>query len=239
VDATLLLIFLLLLAAHCIADFLLQTAWMVREKKHLSVLSLHSAIHAALTYLCLQQWDAWIVPLLVFVAHFCIDYTKVRLPRTALFFALDQLAHALSLLAIAFIASWYVAPLAGELWIVQPMWIVVAGGLSITVWGVGFFVMSLSQATARGNDTREVVCVDTLPCSAVWIGKIERALVFLLIVTGNAAGVLLVAVAKVVLIVKAGKVRSVVRVTLMRSLWSIGLAVVFSLLTAWALGCRL
>jgi len=47
---------LLLIAAHAIVDFALQPDWLVRRKGRFPFLVLHSAVHAVLTYLILQNW---------------------------------------------------------------------------------------------------------------------------------------------------------------------------------------
>ncbi len=59
----------ILFASHLIADFLLQPNHLIQKKERARYLFVHGAIHALLTYILLQNWLQWQVPVLVF---FCI-----------------------------------------------------------------------------------------------------------------------------------------------------------------------
>jgi hypothetical protein len=235
-------IFLIILAAHCIADFLLQTTWMVREKNRFAVLALHAGIHSIVTYLCLQQWDSWLLPVMVFVVHASIDYTKARLPGSAIYFALDQLLHVFSLLALAWIALRIEPYLLSHCWLVQPGWILLVGGLSITVWGVGYFLLCFSQpcGNSAGNSHSRQSAKTSLGRvlkNPLMVGQIERTLIFALVVSGYSLAVPLLAGLKLAWLALTVKERSFARFLIVLSLWSFGLALLLSLITVWAIGC--
>ena len=133
-----------LIAAHAIADFGLQPEWLVRKKKKVGYLLLHALIHAALTYVMLQAWILWQVPLFILVMHTLIDFVKVKWNRDmAAAFAGDQIAHALSLIG----AAWLVVHFE---WLhsfsgigFQPL--VVFAGFIAMVWGSGFLLHCLTN----------------------------------------------------------------------------------------------
>src|SRR5690606_34250450 len=133
-------IFVLLLAAHCYGDFLLQTRGMAENKHRWGPLAAHCGVHAVLAYLVLQQWSAWPVPILLFVLHALIDRGKACLPPTPRAFAMDQLAHVLSLAFIAMLAarSGWVSeegfPIVGRTWIVA------GAGFFAAIYGAGYFI---------------------------------------------------------------------------------------------------
>lgn len=98
--------FAILLLGHLLADFPLQTNWVMRHKlEHRWGVLLHASIHGAVTATLLNSWRASL-PLLVTLVliHFSIDWLKLHLPsKTATRgFLLDQLAHlvVLGMLAI-------------------------------------------------------------------------------------------------------------------------------------------
>ena len=91
------LILLRWLAAHLIGDFVLQRTKLVQQKKDRKAASwflyLHCLIHAALVYLVSPDKSLWMVPLIVFVSHYCIDLWKVYQKESAFIFIIDQVFH--------------------------------------------------------------------------------------------------------------------------------------------------
>ncbi|MDE5875934.1 MAG: DUF3307 domain-containing protein [Muribaculaceae bacterium] len=89
-----------LIAAHLIGDFLLQTDKICEMKysddigKRLAALGIHSGIQAVLSYIFIAEWSLWIVPVVIFVSHFTIDFVKVACKGRSLpALITDQLAH--------------------------------------------------------------------------------------------------------------------------------------------------
>jgi len=101
-----------LLLAHLLADFVLQTRWMVERKRSPGGLALHVGLVGlaalAVAWDRLAVWWPWL--LLVVAAHAAIDWVKLRLePRLRLPpifpFLADQAAHLLTLAAVATLAE--------------------------------------------------------------------------------------------------------------------------------------
>jgi hypothetical protein len=126
-----------LLLAHFIADYPLQSSWMVRNKKHAWVIGLHSAIQltamGALLYpLSLQVWPALLA---VAAVHFAIDFGKIELSRrkpkwVAWPYVLDQALH-FAVLALA--ASWLSTYGTEALWL-DPEWAIYATAFLVVTY---------------------------------------------------------------------------------------------------------
>lgn len=139
-----------LLLAHLVADFLLQTRWLVVRKQTPAGLAAHAAIvglaMVPVTWDHLDYWWPWL--LVITAAHAALDWAKVhlerrpsrgstlRLPPIVLFLA-DQALHLLTLAAVVALAGaadpfpldlwWWIASayLAGTfgLSIALPLWL--------------------------------------------------------------------------------------------------------------------
>jgi hypothetical protein len=71
-----------LLLAHILADFVLQTNAWVKKKNEGGLKSFafwsHVVLTGLLTYLILQQWTNWWVPLIIILSHAGTDYWKIE-----------------------------------------------------------------------------------------------------------------------------------------------------------------
>src|SRR3989338_5520429 len=88
-----------LLFAHIVADFVLQTRWMVENKSRVAGLAVHGAlvgVTAGLTLGGLSLAVLWLAGM-----HLLTDYAKTRAPKGLAAFAADQAAHLVTLLALA------------------------------------------------------------------------------------------------------------------------------------------
>lgn len=101
------LLFLVLLSAHLLGDFYLQTnALADKKEKHYSSLLLHSLIYTIFMFLVFMVFETpWWLPLIAAVAHWLIDSIKwllrgANLPKTGLFI-MDQLLHLITLFLLA------------------------------------------------------------------------------------------------------------------------------------------
>jgi len=82
-----------LLTAHFLGDFVLQTDWMVERKRKLRVLFMHSSLVTATTALILGN-PHWALLLILFGSHLGMDTLKTYvLPNRTYAFLLDQLVH--------------------------------------------------------------------------------------------------------------------------------------------------
>lgn len=112
--------FLALLLAHLLADFPLQTNRIFRLKLAGNIgLTIHVCIHVMMAFLMLNRPFEHLNLLLVLgVAHFVVDWIKIRHPGDPQWpgFILDQFAH---LLTIIFLAIWQPG-----VTVVLPLWII-------------------------------------------------------------------------------------------------------------------
>lgn len=90
-------LFLCLLLAHLVADFILQTSASCKSKAEKHARSVHQYIHASIVFALawLASWDLhfWWGALIIGVAHLCIDIWKSYRPEKLTWFVLDQVLH--------------------------------------------------------------------------------------------------------------------------------------------------
>jgi len=95
----------ILLTAHFLGDFVLQTEWMVQRKKHLKVQLMHAAVVTIISALMLGSINISLLAIL-FLSHLGIDALKsYRLPNGTYVFLLDQLAHIVVICILAYTFS--------------------------------------------------------------------------------------------------------------------------------------
>lgn len=196
--------FTALLFAHVLADFVAQTGWMVQHKRRPAVFAMHVGLVFLFTAIALGRWDAtalaWIAGLAL--VHGAIDAGKLLSRANGLTgFALDQAAHLVSLagLAILMPALW-----AGGFWaqlLPNPHWLLDAfaliAGLVLATRAGGFAVGALLVPY------REVELPQGLKNGGMLIGLLERAMIFLLVLAGEPAGIGFLIAAKSVLRLEA------------------------------------
>ncbi|HLS96596.1 uncharacterized protein DUF3307 [Sphingobacterium allocomposti] len=102
------ILFLKLLLAHLLGDFVLQpTSWVQRRKERVSYLLLHVAVHGGLLFLFLlpEIAERWQTVIFIACTHLVIDSLKIygekRWPfKPFLLFIADQALHIAALLAV-------------------------------------------------------------------------------------------------------------------------------------------
>ena len=94
--------FALLVCAHILGDFLLQPDCMAKHKNNNWVFLLHLFIHGLVGWLCIAQWNVWVVPLYIFATHGLLDWVKRRMSDTAQSFIVDQCLHLLTLFLLGY-----------------------------------------------------------------------------------------------------------------------------------------
>jgi hypothetical protein len=147
--------FVTLFLAHLIADYPLQTDWLVKAKRTWSGLIIHVAIHLmVLLLVCLPHLSTtWPFLVVLAIAHLLIDAFKSALTRwrpqwNAGGYLFDQLLHILSIWAIG---KWAMLAIAGG-WPIQRTWQIylIAFLLVTSVWYITESVLfSASQAYQR------------------------------------------------------------------------------------------
>jgi hypothetical protein len=180
-----------LLLAHVLADFLFQTNWMVANKRALLPLAAHIGVVLA-TAIAATGTVHPVLFALAF-AHLGIDLVKTHAGAKGLLpFVLDQAAHLATLAVAAAVAPdlWVNGLWAVQTWLPAAM-ALVAGFILAT--RAGGFAMALLMAP-WGD-----VGLGGLPGGGRIIGLLERGLIFVLVLTGQAEGIGFLIAAKSVL----------------------------------------
>lgn len=94
-------LFLCILLAHLVADYVFQTSASCKNKMEKHWCSVHQYIHAlivfGLTWLVSWDVDFWLPALFVGLSHFAIDIWKSYRPDNIKWFVVDQISHVLVL----------------------------------------------------------------------------------------------------------------------------------------------
>ncbi len=198
-----------LLAAHVLADFVIQRRKDVERKTELWVFGRHIGIVCILTWILLGSLDAWLAVLVTGAGHAAIDACKLwaerRRPNSRLmFFILDQLAH---LAVIAGLLVFYAyRGWTGSIWV---DWM----GPDFTrllIFGSGFILcvrtggIVIGMATVpyleeirrmRRSDPQNA-SPEGLSKGGSMIGQLERLLIFFFFMAGHLEGVAFLVAAK-------------------------------------------
>jgi hypothetical protein len=220
-------LFVIVVCAHILGDFLFQTDWLARNKHRLGILLLHAAIHGALVYLAVAQWSLWYLPLIVVVVHGLLDLIKPFVPDTATTFVIDQALHVAFLGALAFfLHRACIAPAIGIFY--KPL--VWTAGFVAVVPGSGFPVSKVTKRLIQEND----LSVGGLKSGGKLIGQLERTLIFLLLVIGQPIGIGFLVAAKSILRFEEAKKQQLAEYVLIGTLLSFSLAIALSFMTCKA-----
>jgi hypothetical protein len=187
---------------HLVADFTLQTDWMVRRKREPLVLLAHVGVVLLVTWIALGFAIAPLVLLFIGAAHLATDWAKLRWGGAGFTgFAVDQAAHAAAILLAAalfpgaFDAGLWgnppaaLAPLVARI----PAAMTLAGGLIAAVWAGGYAVQALMQGVKLPADPQ------TLPKGGQLIGRLERLMILMLVLAGEPGGIGFLIAAKSIL----------------------------------------
>jgi hypothetical protein len=191
---------LALLVAHLVADFPLQPDWMIRRKRHPAVLGLHALIVIGTAALALGGWPTTVLLILV-GTHLAMDAIKVYLLKDSLSsFTLDQVVHLAVILALAFtfprtVAQGWWAALPGNVAAAYLIGLCLLGG-TIASLMVGAIVIRKATAPFTRQLSGDIAGLES---GGTYIGWLERALVMLLILIGQPAGVGFLITAKSIL----------------------------------------
>lgn len=224
--------FLALLLGHLIADFLLQSGWMVKHKRRIDVLMMHAALVLICT-LATTGHLAHPTVIAVALAHLVIDFVKVRLPRQGLrAFALDQALHLATLvIATRLTPDLWATGIWGDASPQVLTWMALACGLILTIV-VGGYVVGLLCAPYLAH-----VPEDGLPGAGRVIGTLERSLIFALVMAGQLGSIALLIGAKSILrFSTVAADRKASEYVIIGTLASFGWALVLSLATQALLG---
>ncbi|MDP3450803.1 MAG: DUF3307 domain-containing protein [Anaerolineaceae bacterium] len=187
-----------LILAHLVGDFLLQTSSLAKmKKKSLWMMVLHSLINGAAAYLILASWRAWLVPLIISVSHFLIDFAKSRFKKDSLWlFLADQALHvSIMLLFVVFyllpnnFLSYWFEKLPE---VALPVMVILSSLILLTFAGglfIGYCVRPFQERIKDYFAKLKKEPVEGLKEGGKMIGWLERLLIFVFVLTGQYAGV--------------------------------------------------
>jgi len=199
-----LIIALQLLLAHIITDFVLQPAKAIQQKRthkaKAPFLYLHAFIAGLLTYLFLQQWTGFLVPVFVMITHFGIDLWKLNQKEDDLkTFLLDQFFHLLVLLfAWLYLTENFngIVPFFESLFDSQNALILITGYL-IVIFPFGFIIGKATKTWQEEIEKEDKI--NSLEKAGRYIGIFERILVLTFVLSQNMAAIGFLIAAKSIL----------------------------------------
>ncbi len=181
-------ILLRLLFAHIIADFFIQTDKLCEMKKTKPAVGLpiHSLIHATCSYIVVGEWTNFMIPVIIFVSHLAIDWTKIKYMQDGVKgFLLDQSLHLIIILALSFscATSLHTTALAIASQILKPQYILLLCGYLLMLKPSSIFLsLLLKQWNVKIKN-------QSLPNAGKWVGYLERILILTFVLSGNFEGV--------------------------------------------------
>ncbi|MGA1826252.1 MAG: DUF3307 domain-containing protein [bacterium] len=217
-------LFVVLICAHILGDFLLQPDTLAKNKHYFFVSFFHAAIHAFLVWLLAEVWLLWGLPAVVLLSHFLIDFSKQRVRDTAFAFVVDQVLHVIVLAAWAFVL--YRCGYSERLGVLyRPL--VFCSGFIATVQSSGFLIAKVAQQLVEENQLN----LNGLKRGGMLIGQLERVLIFLLIYIGQPMGIGFLVAAKSILRFEEAKKQELAEYVLIGTFLSFSLAIALSTLT--------
>ncbi len=218
---------LILLSAHILGDFLLQTDGMVRKKKGFFGQALHAGIHALLAYVFVGLWLEWKLPAIIFITHMLIDVIKVRSKNNLCNFVFDQLLHVAVIVCIGCFMQ------------LCPAWpvrvdrvLVFAAGWAAAVNMAKYVITLVSEPYYH-----QVECEYAgLANGGAIIGQLERTLIYILVMVGQPGGIGFLVAAKSILRFEEAKKQQLGEYILIGTLLSFTSGILIAYAARWAVG---
>lgn len=227
------IIFLKLLIAHLLGDFIFQSSAFVKEKEQKKIKSVrlyfHAVLHGLLSIILLWDISFWKNALIIIITHFLIDITKVyynskKHQREA--FLIDQISHILILIIISLqftnTTIYYSALFSNQSVILSAFLLFLTKPSSI------FIKIFISKWTPE-----KTAKIDSLESAGNWIGILERLLIFVFIIIGKFEAVGFLLAAKSIFRfgdLKEGNDRKLTEYILIGTLSSFGTAIIAGIL---------
>ncbi len=163
--------FAALFLAHVIADYVLQTTWMVVNKKRVLAMVLHIGLVLGTMCLTTMSVQPWFFGLAI--AHLWIDIVKTyAMPEGIGAYVADQMLHVGSIVGVALLAPgiWPASPLASVPDL--PLYYMIAGGVLFAMRGGQYAVAMLVGPRGAGSG------------HGVLVGWAERAALCVVLIGG-------------------------------------------------------
>ncbi len=229
------MIFIQLIFAHLLGDFILQPDSWVAEKEGKKLKSgylyLHALIHTVLSFILLWNTELWWIALTVGISHLMIDAAKLSFQTVKNkkgWFFFDQALHFLVIAGV----SLYCQEFNFEFLRNKELLKIVAGAIFLTSPASVFIRILLSSWTPV-PETAGNIQTESLSNAGKYIGILERLLVFIFIMVNHWEGVGFMVAAKSVFRfsdLAQAKQRKLTEYVLIGTLLSFGMAVLTGIL---------
>lgn len=232
-----LIIILQLLLAHVLTDFVFQNTRMVTHKrKHKAkswYLYVHCLLAGILTYVILQQWTAFLVPIGITITHFFIDLWKLYKNKDNLkYFLIDQFLHLLVIIVawLLLIDGFNQVLPTVEAFFESTSSLTIAIGYIIIIYPVGFIIGKFTERWQKEIATEEGE-QQSLKKAGRYIGIFERILVLTFVLSSNFSAIGFLIAAKSILRFSDSKgARKQTEYVLIGTLMSFAICIVVGLL---------
>lgn len=233
------IIFIKLLLAHLIGDFILQPNTWVLDKEnrvHRSqYLYLHTLLHGVLAFVIVGATDFFAYAIALALLHGFIDFLKLRFQKKKTkrnWFIIDQLLHLVVLIAISLTYNNQKIDFSfmdNQFWIMVTALVLLTKPTSIIIKNI----ISIWTPESK-NDKHD----DSLQNAGNYIGILERLFVFYFVITGHYDAIGFLLAAKSIFRfgdLKEAKDRKLTEYVLIGTLLSFGIAFLIGLLTNYCL----
>jgi protein-S-isoprenylcysteine O-methyltransferase Ste14 len=235
------LLFLKLLLAHILGDFVFQPEKWVKNKEEKKIKSIklyfHIAVHAVLLLLSIQfnLKKYWLAFILIIVSHYFIDVLKLYLQKKKtkrIWFFIDQILH---LLVLVFASTFYfdvpflVDNIITDKILLLFIFILLVSFVSAII--IKIIITQWNPESKKEND-------DSLAKAGRYIGILERLFVFTFVITNHWEAIGFLLAAKSVFRfgdLTESKDRKLTEYILIGTLLSFGLAIFLGVLYLYAL----
>jgi hypothetical protein len=232
------IIFVKLLLAHLLGDFILQpTSWVLdkESKKHRSkYLYIHTLLHGILAWLFVGETAFGWFALALALSHGFIDFLKLQFQKKKtkrIWFVMDQILH---LITIVIIASLYKNLSVDFTFFNNQFWLFITGILFLTKPTSIIIKNTISIWTPESKNKND----DSLENAGNYIGIFERLFIFYFILSGHFEAIGFLLAAKSIFRfgdLKEAKDRKLTEYVLIGTLLSFGMALLTGLLVQFGL----
>jgi len=193
------------IVAHLTADFILQSKKLVQQKKSRKAASwflyVHCLIHAAVIYLLSPDKSLWLIPVIIFVTHYCIDLWKLYRKENALYFIIDQLLHII-VLVITWLTFYRPTDWIGlhlnQLLNNYNAWVILSAYMFI-IFPMSYLLGYATQRWRADIESSSERSATSLSEAGKWIGIFERILVLTFVIYNHFEGIGFLIAAKSIL----------------------------------------
>lgn len=233
------IIFVKLLLAHLIGDFILQpTSWVLHKERKVQrspYLYLHTLLHGVLAFAIVGEPTFFAYAFALMFLHGFIDFLKLKFQKSKTkrkWFIFDQILHLLVLIVITFLYNHQKVDFSfmdNQFWIIVTALVLLTKPTSIIIKNI----ISIWTPESK-NDKND----DSLQNAGNYIGILERLFVFYFVITGHYEAIGFLLAAKSIFRfgdLKEAKDRKLTEYVLIGTLLSFGIAFLIGLLANYSL----